>query len=270
MQHFNDDAFHRLIYTESHDEVSLAPDKQRISELFDRAHATPYRAQKLSTLGAAVFLTAPGYPCSSWVRSFLSAIRGPIGRYLTGQRQEHSAGYARYTATSIRLRRNWLNNTGGLLGQNVHVNHSNSNGNDKVVAYRRWGNRGQGDDTLVIVNFANRSFDNYHLGFPQQDSIRSYFSWTNSIVVGSLLVSVLFTNAACLSTASYPVPHVAHQYAQQAFMHLLEGFQVCPQVLTVDSHSKFEISRSHLRLQSQQMTEREPAVSDSIAWLLAE
>ncbi|KAK4900128.1 hypothetical protein LTR49_027540, partial [Elasticomyces elasticus] len=100
MQHFNDDAFHRALYTESHDESSHAPDKQRIPELIDPAHATSCRAQKLSTLGAAVLLTAPGIPMLFLGQEFLEWKRGPIGRNLTGQRQEHSTGYERHTTTS--------------------------------------------------------------------------------------------------------------------------------------------------------------------------
>ncbi|KAK3619898.1 hypothetical protein LTR56_023739 [Elasticomyces elasticus] len=72
MQHFNDDAFHRVLYTESHDELSQAPDKQRIPELIDPAHASSYRAQKLSTLSAAVLLTAPAIPMLFMSQEFLA------------------------------------------------------------------------------------------------------------------------------------------------------------------------------------------------------
>ncbi|GFO55364.1 1,4-alpha-glucan branching enzyme [Geomonas sp. Red276] len=65
----------------------------------------------------------------------------------------------------IRLRRNWYNNTRGLRGQNVNVFHVNNS--DKLVAFHRWEAGGGGDDVVVILNFANRSYDSYLLGLPR-------------------------------------------------------------------------------------------------------
>ncbi|KAK3614323.1 hypothetical protein LTR56_027326 [Elasticomyces elasticus] len=166
MQRFNDDAFHRVIYTESHDEVSEAPNKQRIPELIDPGNATSPRAQKLSTLGAAVLLTAPGIPMLFMGQEFLEWGTWCDRQQLHWSNAETFRGIRTLYRDLIRLRRNWFNNTGGLSGQNVHVHHFNEN--DKVIAYRWWGNGEQGDDTVIILNFANRSFENYLLGFPRQ------------------------------------------------------------------------------------------------------
>ncbi|KAK5680108.1 hypothetical protein LTR17_027571 [Elasticomyces elasticus] len=125
-------------YTKSHDELSLAPDKQRIPELIEPAHATSYGAQKLSTLSAAVPLTAPAIPMLFMSQEFLE-----WGTWSDRQELDWSkAGTFNGTRTLYR---------------------------DLIrLLYRWWGYDGQRHDTLVIVNFANRSFDNYHLGFPQQ------------------------------------------------------------------------------------------------------
>jgi 1,4-alpha-glucan branching enzyme len=74
----------------------------------------------------------------------------------------------------IHLRRNWDNKTRGLSGQNVNVYHVNNT--DKVIAYHCWANGGAGDDVLVLVNFANRTYDNYHLGFPRVGTWRVRFN----------------------------------------------------------------------------------------------
>lgn len=65
----------------------------------------------------------------------------------------------------IRLRRNWFDNTRGLRGQNVNVYHVNNN--DKLIAFHRWDNGGAGDDVVVVVNMAARSYDSYSIGFPR-------------------------------------------------------------------------------------------------------
>jgi 1,4-alpha-glucan branching enzyme len=65
----------------------------------------------------------------------------------------------------IHLRRNWFNNTRGLRGQNVHVHHVNNS--DKLIGYHRWDQGGTGDDVVVLLNMANRAYDNYVFGLPR-------------------------------------------------------------------------------------------------------
>src|SRR6266498_926226 len=74
----------------------------------------------------------------------------------------------------IRLRRNWYNTTRGLSGHSVNVHHVNNA--DKVIAYHRWTNGGPGDDVIVLANFANRAYENYHLGFPRGGTWRVRFN----------------------------------------------------------------------------------------------
>jgi 1,4-alpha-glucan branching enzyme len=65
----------------------------------------------------------------------------------------------------IRLRRNWYNTTRGLQGQNTHVHHINNT--DKVLAFHRWDQGGNGDDVLIVINFGHRGYTQYTLGFPR-------------------------------------------------------------------------------------------------------
>ena len=57
---YNGNAFHRVIYTESHDEV--ANGKNRVAEEIMPGAADSYFSKKRTTLGAALVLTAPGIP----------------------------------------------------------------------------------------------------------------------------------------------------------------------------------------------------------------
>lgn len=78
----------------------------------------------------------------------------------------------------IRLRRDWWNTTRGLRGQGLQVHHINDA--DKLIAYHRWDAGGPHDDTVVLVNFANRSFDSYTIGLPRAGSwrVRLNTDWT--------------------------------------------------------------------------------------------
>src|SRR5262249_36147417 len=65
----------------------------------------------------------------------------------------------------IRLRRNWYDTTRGLRGQGVNVYHVNDA--DKLIAFHRWDTGGPHDDVVVVLNMANRGYDNYTIGFPR-------------------------------------------------------------------------------------------------------
>lgn len=40
------------------------------------------------------------------------------------------------------------------------------NNSDKVIAFHRWDNGGAGDDVIVVVNFSDRAYKSYRIGFP--------------------------------------------------------------------------------------------------------
>jgi len=65
----------------------------------------------------------------------------------------------------IHLRRNWFDNTRGLRGENVNVYHVNNP--DSVIAFQRWDQGGNGDDVVIVLNFANRGYASYRFGFPR-------------------------------------------------------------------------------------------------------
>ncbi len=162
-QNYNNDAFQRVIYTESHDTASNKG--QRIPETISPGKADSWYAKKRSTLGAAVVLTAPGIPMLFMGQEFLSWADFDNTKPLDWSHANTFSGIVRLYRDLIHLRRNWFNNTRGLRGQNTHVHHINNT--DKVIAFHRWDQGGNGDDVIVVVNFGNRGYQNYTIGFPR-------------------------------------------------------------------------------------------------------
>jgi 1,4-alpha-glucan branching enzyme len=168
---FGTDAFERVIYTESHDEVSKSlnqgerPDKYRIPEAIWRGNADSWFSRKRSTLGAALVFTSPGIPMLFQGQEFLEWGSWADDTPLDWSKKERFKGIWDLYQALIRLRRNWFNNTSGLQGQYVNVHHINNT--DKVIAFHRWQNGGAGDDVIVVANLAGRNYNSYTVGFPR-------------------------------------------------------------------------------------------------------
>jgi 1,4-alpha-glucan branching enzyme len=169
---FNNDAFRRVIYTESHDEV--ANGKQRVPEEVWTGNADSWFSRKRSTLGAAVVFTAPGIPMIFQGQEFLEDGFFQDTVPLDWRRLKSYSGIHLLYRDLIRLRRNWFNHTAGLRGQHINVQHVNTI--DKVIAFHRWENGGPGDDVVIIANFADRSYDSYMIGMPREGWWRVRFN----------------------------------------------------------------------------------------------
>ncbi len=169
---YDGDAFRRVLYTESHDEV--ANGKARIPSEVDSANPDDWYSQKRSTLGMALVLTAPGIPMLFQGQEFL--VDGwfqDAGELDWDQAEEHN-GIIKLTAELIHLRLNRGGNTKGLTGQRVDVYHINHR--DKVVAFQRSHDGGPGDDVVVIASFANQHFEQYQFGLPTDGNWSRRFS----------------------------------------------------------------------------------------------
>ena len=171
-QKYNNNTFERVIFTESHDADSNGA--QRVPEMIWPGNATSWFSKKRSTLGAAVVMTAPGIPMIFMGQEFLSWGWFDDDAPLDWSNEARFPGITQLYRDLIHLRRNWFNNTRGLRGQNIHVHHVNNT--DKVIAFHRWDQGGRGDDVMVILNFGNRGFANYSLGFPQRGRWRVRFN----------------------------------------------------------------------------------------------
>lgn len=88
--------------------------------------------------------------------------------------RHRSRGTVRLYRDLIRLRRNLAGHSKGLSGQNVDIFHADDEG--KIVAFRRWAEGGAGDDTVVVMNFANVQHTEHILGFPAAGRWRLRFN----------------------------------------------------------------------------------------------
>ncbi len=164
-QRFNGDAFQRVLYSESHDEVAGSNGGARLPEAIAPGNADGFFAQKRSTLAAAVVFTAPGIPMIFMGQEFLEWGAWSDSRQLDWSKADRFAGIRALYRDLITLRRNVLGLTRGLCGQSLNLHHVNNA--DKVIAYHRWDSGGPRDDVVVIANFANRGYDSYSIGLPR-------------------------------------------------------------------------------------------------------
>lgn len=172
LHRYGADATHRVIYTESHDEV--ANGKQRVPEEIWPGNSASWYSKKRSTLGAGLVFTSPGIPMIFQGQEFLEDSYFRDVDLLDWKKLEAFPGIHNLYRDLARLRRNWQNNSRGLRGQWVNVHHVNNS--DKVIAFHRWENGGPGDDVLVIANFANRAYESYTLGVPREGLWRVRFN----------------------------------------------------------------------------------------------
>lgn len=155
-------AFSRVIYTESHDEV--ANGKARVVHEVTAADGGDALAAKRSALGAALVFTAPGVPMIFQGQEFLEDGWFDDKRPLDWYKAEQNGGMIALYRHLISLRRNLGGKTRGLSGQSINVFHVNDA--DKLIAFHRWQFGGPGDDVIVVANFANRTLTDYKLGLP--------------------------------------------------------------------------------------------------------
>ncbi len=161
---YNDDAFRRVIYTESHDEV--ANGKSRVAKEIMPGDADGYFSKKRTVLGAALVLTAPGIPMLFQGQEFLALGEFNDAEPLVWSGVETRAGLVHLYRDLIALRRNSGGQTRGLSGQHTHVFHINDDA--KLVAFARWADAhgGPHDTTIVLANFANQAHEAYTIGLP--------------------------------------------------------------------------------------------------------
>jgi 1,4-alpha-glucan branching enzyme len=158
---YNSDAFQRVIYSESHDEV--ANGKARVPHEINPNDSEGWFAQKRSTLAAALIFTSPGIPMLFQGQEFLEGEWFRDNVPVDWDKQDEFRGILRLYRDLIHLRLNRAGKTRGLSGQNVHV--SRVDEEKKVIAFRRWMDDGLGDETVVIANFSCKPFENNMFGF---------------------------------------------------------------------------------------------------------
>ena len=169
---FGEDAFARVVYTESHDADSNG--STRVPTQIDPGDPTSVWAKKRSTLGAALVLTAPGIPMIFQGQEFLETHWFDDQHPPDWGNVDRHPGIVALYRDLIRLRRDWWDTTRGLRGQGMQLHHVNAA--DKLVAFHRWSSGGPRDDVVVLANCANRAYDAYTIGLPRGGRWRVRFN----------------------------------------------------------------------------------------------
>lgn len=155
-------AFERVIYTESHDEV--ANGKARIPEEVDPGKASSWVAKKKSTLGAVLVFTVPGIPMIFQGQEFLEDDWFHDQDPIDWAKKDRFSGIHQLYKDFIKLRLNRDGRTKGLAGQEVdvyHIDHDN-----KIIAWHRWESGGPSDSVVVVANFSSHPYEDYLIDLP--------------------------------------------------------------------------------------------------------
>lgn len=194
---YEDDAFRRVIYSESHDEV--ANGKARLPSEIDPGTTDSYPARKRSVLGAVLTFTAPGVPMifqgqefleDGWFRDEVPVDWAKLG--------EHAGIHALYRDL-VHLRLDRGQSCAGLCGQYLEINHVNHA--QKILGYRRWSKGGAGDDVMVVINFSTQPVENYALGVPTGGA------WQVRLNTDSKSYSGDFSDQGPATAEAQPEPH---------------------------------------------------------------
>jgi 1,4-alpha-glucan branching enzyme len=161
---FNGDAFQRVIYTESHDDV--ANGKTRVPEEIAPDDAHGWFAKKRSVLGAVMVFTSAGIPMIFQGQEFVENGYFDANIPLDWSKFSEFKGIARLYRDCIRLRRNIDGLTKGLSGQHTRIIHVNNE--EKIIAFHRWHDGGPKDSVIVVLNFTNKEHRDYVIGMPEE------------------------------------------------------------------------------------------------------
>lgn len=159
---YDGDAFRRIVYSESHDEV--ANGKARVPQEINPGDPTGWYAQKRSTLAAGLVFSSPGIPMLFQGQEFLQGEWFRDDVPLNWHLNEQFQGIVRLYRDLIHLRLNTKRHSRGLCGQFLNIFHVNEA--DNILAFQRWDQHGPGDDVVVVLNFNNAPRENYEIGMP--------------------------------------------------------------------------------------------------------
>ncbi|HVN78832.1 MAG TPA: alpha-amylase family glycosyl hydrolase [Terriglobia bacterium] len=169
---YESDAFERVIYTESHDEV--ANGRARVPEEIWPGKVDSWFSKKRSTLGAALVLTSPGIPMLFQGQELLEDRWFQDKDPIDWSRAEDEHGILGMYRDLISHRRNLSGVTRGLCGQNIHIYHFDDEA--KLIAFHRWDKQGPTDSVVVVVNMTNENRDGYRIGFPRAGLWKTRFN----------------------------------------------------------------------------------------------
>jgi len=154
----------RVVFLESHDVVGDLNNGVRLVTAIDPNDPTSYRARKLSTLGAAFTLTAPGIPMIFQGQEMLEDESFDSSLPVDWTKTNTYSYIVRFYTDLIGARRDLKGYTAGLEGDQCNVYWVDNT--NKVVAFNRWKSSDPNANVVVIGNFAGTTLSNYNLNFP--------------------------------------------------------------------------------------------------------
>lgn len=163
LQHtYNGNAFDKVIFSDSHD--TAANGGVRINEAVTPGNSGSVFARQRVLLADAITLTAPGIPLLLQGQEFMQEGAFNDWQELDWDKAEQFAGIVLAHRHLIDLRVDKHGFTAGLTGQSIALFHQDDT--NAILGYHRWDKGGVRDDTLVIVNFSDREFDDYLIRLP--------------------------------------------------------------------------------------------------------
>jgi 1,4-alpha-glucan branching enzyme len=154
----------RVAFLESHDVVGDMNGGVRTVTAIDPVTPNSWRARKLSTLGAAVTLTAAGIPMIFQGEEMLENQSFDSGRLVDWTKTNTYSYIVQFYRDLIGARRDLKGYTPGLEGDQCSVFQTDNT--SKLIAFRRWKSAAPLEDTVVIANFSSNTLNNYSLVFP--------------------------------------------------------------------------------------------------------
>ncbi|MBT2161453.1 alpha-amylase family glycosyl hydrolase [Zobellia barbeyronii] len=171
---YSGDAFRRIVYTESHDEV--ANGKARVPEEIQPGDAESPFAKKRAILGIVLTLTAPGIPMLFQGQEFIEDEYFQDTEALDWGKLDKLKGINKLSTDLIALRTGKAERTNGLRGQQIEIVHFNQD--TKILAYVRSRDADDNEPVLVILNFGNKAFEEYGIGVAKDAEWKLRFNST--------------------------------------------------------------------------------------------
>jgi len=157
---YSNDAFSRIVYTESHDEV--ANGKARVPEEIQPGDAESDFAKKRAILGIVLTLTAPGIPMLFQGQEFIEDEYFQDTEGLDWEKEKKHRGIEKLIGDIIKLRTGESVGAKGLRSQHIEILHVNHD--TKILAYNRFDANDPTEPVLVVLNFSNQEYENYGIG----------------------------------------------------------------------------------------------------------
>lgn len=161
---FNNNAFQRIIFSDSHDTAANDGASRLINEVSEGSPATQIALSK-TLIASAIVLTMPGIPMLFQGQEFAEEGSFNDWQQIDWQKAEKFMGIVQAHKELIALRRNQLAISAGLCSEQINISHLDEN--NRVLAYHRWRNGGPKDDVVVVINFEHTYHKSYDMSFPR-------------------------------------------------------------------------------------------------------